>query len=128
MSTDLTLLVWAVALTFAQSLIAVLGAMVQVGLPALAGNRDNLPPITGWAERAARAHRNMLESIALFAALVLVAQVAGKANATTALGAAVFFWARLLYVPIFVIGVPWVRSGLWTISVVGLVLIFSQLI
>ena len=104
-----------------QSVIAVLGAMQQVGLPALAGNRENLPPITGWAGRAARAHRNMLESLVLFAALVLVAQVAGRANATTALGAEVFFWARVVYVPVYVIGIPWARTGVWGVSVVGLV-------
>jgi uncharacterized MAPEG superfamily protein len=128
MSPDLTFLVWAAALTLAQALIAVLGAQTQVGLAALAGNRENLPAITGWADRAARAHRNMLENFVLFAALVLVAQVAGKANATTALGAQVFFWARLIYVPLFLAGIPWVRSATWTVSVIGLVLIFGQLV
>jgi uncharacterized MAPEG superfamily protein len=128
MSPDLTFLVWATALTFAQSIIAVLGAQVAVGIPALAGNRENLPPITGWADRAARAHRNMLESFALFAALVLVAQVTGKANATTALGSELFFWARLIYVPVFVIGIPWLRTGIWSVSVIGLVLIFLPLL
>jgi uncharacterized MAPEG superfamily protein len=78
--------------------------------------------------RAARAHRNMLENLALFAILVLVAQVAGKANATTALGAELFFWARLVYVPVFIIGIPWVRTGVWGVSVVGLLMIFRQLI
>jgi uncharacterized MAPEG superfamily protein len=128
MPTDLTLLVWAVALTLVQSVIAVLGAQMQVGLPALAGNRENLPPITGWAGRAARAHRNMLENLVLFAALVLVAHAAGKANGTTALGSELFFWARLVYVPVFVIGIPWVRTGVWAVSVVGLVIIFIQLL
>ena len=128
MSTDLTLRVWAVALTLAQSVIAVAGAMLQVGPTALAGNRENLPPITGWADRAARAHRNMLENLVLFAALVLVAHAAGKANGTTALGSELFFWARLVYVPVFVIGIPWVRTGVWAVSVVGLVIIFIQLL
>ena len=128
MSTDLTLLVWAVALTLVQGVIAVLGAQMQVGLPALAGNRENLPPITGWADRAARAHRNMLENLVLFAALVLVAHVAGKANGVTILGSELFFWARLVYVPVFVIGIPWVRTGVWGVSVVGLVLIFVDLL
>ena len=128
MSPDLTLLVWAAALTLAQAMIAALGAMLQVGLPALAGNRENLPRIAGWADRAARAHRNMLENLILFAVLVLVAQVAGKANATTALGAELFFWARVVYVAVFIIGIPWVRTGVWGVSVVGLLLIFRQLI
>jgi uncharacterized MAPEG superfamily protein len=127
MSLDLKFLVWTVALTLAQSLIAVVGAMMRVGLPALAGNRENLPPLTGWADRAARAHRNMLESLVLFTALVLVAQVRGKANAMTALGSEIFFWARL-YAPVFLIGIPWARTGVWGVSVVGLILIFTQLV
>jgi len=128
MTPDLKLLVWAVALTLVQSVIAVLGAIQEVGLPPLAGNRENLQPITGWAGRAARAHRNMLESLILFAALVLVAQVAGRANAMTALGAEVFFWARVVYVPVYVIGIPWARTGVWGLSVVGLVMIFMQVV
>ena len=78
MKPELVWLAWAVVLTFVQMLVAVLGATAQVGLPALAGNREGLPPITGWADRAARAHRNMLVSRVLFAALVLAAVVANK--------------------------------------------------
>jgi uncharacterized MAPEG superfamily protein len=70
----------------------------------------------------------MLESLVLFAALVLVAQVTGKASATTALGAQLFFWARLIYAPVYLIGIPLLRTCLWGISVVGLVLIFTQLV
>jgi uncharacterized MAPEG superfamily protein len=128
MSPDLRLLVWAVALTLVQAVIAAMGAQLQVGLPMLAGNRENMPPLTGWADRAARAHRNMLENLVLFAALALVAQVTGKANAMTALGAELFFWARLVYVPVFLAGIPWVRTGVWGVSVAGLVLIFIQLV
>jgi uncharacterized MAPEG superfamily protein len=128
MSIDLKLLVWSAALTLAQCLIAALGAMSQVGLPALAGSRDHLPAIEGWGGRAQRAHRNMLESLVLFAVVVLVAHVGGRANATTALGAQLFFWARLVYVPVYLIGIPWVRTGVWAISIVGLILIFVQLV
>lgn len=128
MTIDLTLLVWSVALAFAQMLVAVLGATQQVGLPKLAGNRDNLPIIESWAGRADRAHRNMLQSLVLFAALVLTAHVAGRANAMTALGAQLFFWARLAYAVIYVAGIPWMRTGVWAVSVIGLILIFLQLL
>jgi uncharacterized MAPEG superfamily protein len=128
MPIEMKLLVWAVALTLVQSVIAVLGAQLQVGLPALAGSRENLPPIEGWGGRAQRAHRNMLENIVLFASLVLVAQIAGKTDAVTALGAQLFFWARVVYVPIYLIGFPWVRTAIWGVSVVGLVMIFLQLV
>jgi uncharacterized MAPEG superfamily protein len=128
MKPELVWLAWAVALTFAQMLIAVLGAVAQAGLPALAGNREGLAPITGWADRAARGHRNMLESLVLFAALVLIAVVTNKTNSTTLLGAQLFFWGRLAYALVFIAGIPWLRTVVWTVSIVGLVLIFVQLL
>jgi uncharacterized MAPEG superfamily protein len=64
----------------------------------------------------------------LFAALVLTAQVAAKTNATTALGAQLFLWARVVYVPVYLIGIPWARTAVWIVSVVGLVMILLQLI
>jgi uncharacterized MAPEG superfamily protein len=109
-------------------LIAVSGATLQVGLPALAGNREGLAPCTGWAGRAARAHHNMLESLVLFAALVLVAVAAGKTNATTLLGAQIFLWARVAYAAVYLAGIPWLRTAAWFVSVVGLVLIFLQVV
>ena len=128
MKPEMMLLVWAVALAVVQMLIAVTGATLQVGLPALAGNRENLPPITGWAGRAQRAHRNMLENLVLFAALVLVAVAAGKDNATTLLGAQIFFWARVAYAALYLAGVPWLRTGAWFVSFAGLVVMFLQLL
>lgn len=128
LSTDLSLLVWAVALCIVQMLVSVLLALPQVGLPTLAGNREGMPALTGMAGRAIRAHYNMLENLVLFAALVLVAAIAGRANEMTALGAQLFFWARVAYAVIYLIGIPWVRTGVWAVSVVGLVLIFLQLL
>jgi uncharacterized MAPEG superfamily protein len=128
MSIDIKLLIWSVALTLVQAVIAVIGAQLQVGLPMLAGNRENLPVIVDWAGRAQRAHRNMLENLVLFGLLVLVANATGKANATTALGAELFFWARIAYAAIYLAGIPWARTAAWGVSVVGLLLIFLQLI
>lgn len=128
MKPELVWLLWAVALTLVQMLLAVGGATLQVGLPALAGNREGLAPCAGWAGRAQRAHHNMLENLVLFAALVLIAVVSGKTNATTLLGAQLFFWARLVYAGVYMAGIPWLRTLVWVASVAGLVLIFSQLL
>lgn len=128
MKPELMLVVWAVLLAFVQMLLAVAGATRQVGLPMLAGNREGLAPCTGWAGRAARAHHNMLESLVLFAALVLVAVVAGKTNANTLLGAQIFLWARVAYAAVYIAGIPWLRTGVWFVSIVGLALIFFQLV
>ncbi|MFZ5782359.1 MAG: MAPEG family protein [Pseudomonadota bacterium] len=123
MSPDLTYLLLSTILCFVQMLIAATGANQQVGLPVLAGNREGLPAMTGWAGRAKRAHANMIESLVLFAALVLIAAVAGKANATTATGAMIFFWSRLAYAVIYVVGVPWLRTLVWFVSVIGMAMI-----
>lgn len=128
MEPEMMLLLWAVVLAFAQALVAVQGAVMQVGLPLLAGNRENMPAIAGWAGRAARAHRNMIENLVLFIALVAVAVVADKTNAMTLLGAQIFLWARLAYAIVYVAGIPWLRTGVWFVSVIGMVLIFLQLV
>src|SRR5436190_24350293 len=95
MRPELSLLVWAVALTVVQRLIAVTGAFLQVGLPTLAGNREGLPEMKGWAGRAERAHLKMLQNLILFASLVIVAVLANKGNPLRVFGAQLFSWGRL---------------------------------
>ena len=126
MKPELTLLTCAVGLAILQVVVAATAATIQVGLPALARNRDKLPEFTGFAGRAHRAHRNMLESLVLFAVLVLVAVAAGKTNSMTLLGAQIFLWARLVYAFVYYIGIPWVRTGVWAVSIAGLVMIYMQ--
>ena len=127
MSPELKYLLFSVVLTFVQVLIAAAAANQVVGLTTLAGNRDDLPVMPGFAGRAKRAHLNMLENMVLFSALVLIAVVAQKTNAMTALGAMIFFWARLLYAVIYLIGIPWLRTLAWAVSVIGMVMIAWQL-
>jgi uncharacterized MAPEG superfamily protein len=128
MTTEMMYLVWSVALTFILALIAVNGAMLQVGLPKLAGNREHMPEFTGWAGRAVRAHRNMLESLVLFAVLVLVAQIANVHSAMTLLGAQLFFWGRVAHAVIYIAGIAWARTVAWGVSVAGLVLLFAAVV
>ena len=127
MPIELQMLVWSAALALVQMLVAVVGAQGQLGLPMLAGNRDVMPPVTGWAGRARRAHINMLESLVIFAALVLVAHATGETNERTALGAQLFFWGRAAYAIVYVAGIPWLRTLVWAVSVAGIALILSCL-
>ena len=128
MKPEMTLLVCAVALTLVQMLVAVSGSAAKVGVMPLFGNRDGLTVDTGWPGRAHRAHRNMLENLVLFAALVLVAAISSKTNATTLLGAQLFLWGRVAYAVIYLAGIPYLRTLSWLVSVVGMVLIFLQLL
>jgi uncharacterized MAPEG superfamily protein len=128
MSTELGYLVASAALTFVLVLIAVVGATLAVGLPKLAGNREPEPELTGWAGRAQRAHRNMLENLVVFAILVLVAHAAGVSDGTTRLGAALYFWGRVAHAVLYIAGIPWLRTAAFGVSVVGLLLLFEALI
>ena len=127
MTVELTLLVWSAVLTVVLAVIGATGAMLQVGLPMLAVNRENMPEITGWAGRAMRAHRNMLENLVLFAILVLVAKAIGVSNGMTVLGAEVFVAGRVAHAVLYIIGVPWLRTAAFAVSLVGLAMILLQL-
>ena len=127
MSLELTTLVWAVALAFVQMLIALSGAILQIGLPRLADNRADMPVLTGWAGRAQRAHVNMLESLVLFAPLVLIAENANKINVVSGAGVQLYFWARVGYAVVYIAGIPWLRTAVWGASVVGMIMVFSVL-
>lgn len=128
MPVELQLLVWSGLLALLQMLVAVIGANSQVSLPVLAGNRDSMPALTGWALRATRAHLNFLESLVVFAIFVIAGHLTGQLNATTALGANLFFWGRVVYAIVYLLGIPWLRTVVWGVSTAGLLLIFSQLV
>ena len=128
MKPELNLLVWATVLTVVQVLIAVGGAFMQVGLMKLVGNREDMPKLVGWAGRAERAHLNILQNLVLFAVLVVVAVLTNRTNGMTLLGAQLFFWGRVAYALIYLAGIQWLRTLSWLVSVVGLVLIFLQLV
>lgn len=123
MTPDLKYLLFSTILTFVQVLIAAALANQSVGLTTLAGNREGLGEMPGLAGRARRAHLNMIENMVVFVTLVLIATVGGKANAMTAMGAMIFFWARLAYAVIYLIGIPWLRTLAWFVSVIGMVMI-----
>ena len=128
MTPDLTYLVWSAVLCLVLAVIPVFGALGDVGLPRLAGNREDMQAAEGWTGRAQRAHRNMLENLILFAILVLVANITKRADATTALGAMIFFWARVAHAGIYIAGLPWIRTAAWAVSVAGLLMILSRLL
>jgi uncharacterized MAPEG superfamily protein len=128
MTVELTMLVCAVGLWIVQLLAAVTGGMMQFPAPVLAGNRETPCDGKGWVGRAQRAYRNMAESLLPFAVLVLVAHAVGESNATTVMGAQLFFYARVAYAVVYIAGIPWLRTAVWTAGFVGLLMILSQLL
>ena len=127
MTTDLVMLVaTAVLCLLLPTVYAVGRGQMPGGLAWAFGNRDTPLVVPAWTRRAERAHANLVENLAPFAILVLVAHVAGRANATTALGATLFFWARVAHAAIYVGGLVYLRTLAFFVGVVGEVMILVQ--
>ncbi len=128
MTLDLWILVACAALQWTLVMAAAWPRLQTNGFAWGMGNRNaasvTMPP---WAQRTQRASDNLHENLILFAILVLVVHVAGKANDISAMGAEVFFGARLLHAALYIAGVPVLRTIVWAISIAGLVMIASAL-
>jgi len=128
MNTELQMLVWSVVLGLAQIMIAATLGTMQRGLAWNAGARDEImPPLTGVAGRMDRALWNFLETFPFFAVAVLAVIVTQRSNAHTVLGAQLYFWARLAYVPMYAAGIAYVRTLVWVVSIVGLAMVLLPL-
>lgn len=128
MTVELTMLVYSVILTFVIISIPAVAGILQNGLAAQAGARDDLPEPTAFAKRARRLQDNMIENMVLFVPLVLAVQAAGVSSANTALGAQIFVVARVIHAGIYLAGVPTIRPLAWAVSIVGLIMIGSALL
>jgi uncharacterized MAPEG superfamily protein len=128
MTVEFQVLIWSLGLTFAQMLVALVGTILYLGIPKTVGNRDRIPELPGWPGRARRAHRNMIENMVLFAPLIVIADIAGRDNSMTQLGAQLFLWARAAYAVIYLVGIPYLRTLAWCVSAAGLVMIFLQVL
>lgn len=122
-----------IELTYLSATLAL--ALVQVFLPAgartsefgfkwNAGPRDQTPsserPLTGRLERA---QSNLFETLPLFIGAVLIAHLASANGALTVWGSALYFWGRVAFLPLYAVGIPFIRSLAWIVSLVGLVLV-----
>jgi uncharacterized MAPEG superfamily protein len=125
-SPETTMLLWATVLGLVQLLVATSLATKDQGLAYNLSPRDAAPPpVSTLAARLLHAFKNFMETFPLFAAAILFVTLAGKQDAATALGAQLYFWARLVYVPVYASGVTVVRTLVWTVSIVGLVMVLA---
>ena len=92
----------------------------QYGTQWNVGARDEeMPPLDPLPGRLARAQANLFETLPLFAAALLGAVAAGHLGAKTMLGAHLYFWGRVVYVPLYAAGIPLVRTIVWMIATTG---------
>jgi uncharacterized MAPEG superfamily protein len=123
-SIEVQMLCWSAVLGLVQLLISTTLAVNDRGLRYATGPHDTpAPPVKVLTGRLLRAFANFRETFVYFAVAVLLVTLLNKTSATTALGAQLYFWARLVYVPIYAAGISFVRTAVWTVSVIGLVMV-----
>jgi uncharacterized MAPEG superfamily protein len=129
MSTDLKYLAFTAMLTAALWIPYVVCQVQTNGLLSAPNYVDPTPrPVPTWGKRADRTFMNAVESFAPFAALVVVAHLAGKANGMTAFWAMSFFWLRLAHAVVYLLGLPFVRTLIFTLGFVCVAGIFWEVV
>ena len=128
MTVELTMLALSIVLGLVHIVVQASSATMQRGLEWNVGPRDGVaPPLTGIAGRHERALRNFIESFALFAAAVLIAHVANRHSTMTVVGAHLYFWGRVAYLPLYGMGIAYLRTLAWTVAALGIVLFLLAL-
>ncbi len=128
MTTELLMLALSAVLGFVHIVLASHWKSSAYGYRWAIGPRDEaVPPLGGVAGRLERASRNFGETFPLFVAAVVVAHLADRHGAMTVWGAQLYFWARVAYLPLYVFGVPVVRSLVWNVAALGIFLILFAL-
>ncbi|MBS2021855.1 MAG: MAPEG family protein [Deltaproteobacteria bacterium] len=94
----------------------ILNRTIRMGIPGvlLTPGVSDRPAEAEWAQRAKKAHYNAVENLVVFASLVTVTQLAGVSNHATAMACAVYFWARLGHFIALTLGIPYLRTLIWT--------------
>jgi uncharacterized MAPEG superfamily protein len=126
---ELQLLGWSVLLVVGHVVLAAQLSNWQYGLRYAASARDasvaEPRPLVG---RARRAFANLMETYPLFAVAVLAVGVAGRFDIWSVVGAHLYIWARLVYLALYLAGVPLIRSLVWNVALIGILMVLAQLI
>ena len=88
----------------------------------------NPKPQSAWAQRMIKAHVNAIENLAVFAALVLVANAAGISNAAIGTAAMAYFWSRIVHLLAYTFAIPWVRTGAFAVGWIAQMVVAWQIL
>jgi uncharacterized MAPEG superfamily protein len=127
-SPELQAVFCAILLGLVQLVLAILASVGGRGLPWAQGPRDDGGATLGRiGGRLERAYKNFLETFPFFLGAVVLVHALGKSSPTSVLGAEIYLWARLIYVPAYVIAIPFTRTLVWTASLVGIVMVLAAI-
>jgi uncharacterized MAPEG superfamily protein len=128
MTTELLMLALSVVLGFVHITVSAIATTSQYGAAwNLSARDDEMPPLKGIAGRLQRALHNFLETFPFFAAAVLIADATNRHNWLALWGSQIYFYARVVYLPIYAAGIPVVRTLVWTVATLGIVMVLLAL-
>jgi uncharacterized MAPEG superfamily protein len=84
---------------------------------------DKNPPLSPFTERLFRAQTNFFETFPLFASALLIVAVSQNSSVYSRWGALIYLLARVIYFPLYAFGVPVIRTLVWLVSMIGLLLV-----
>ena len=129
MTPELLMLALSVVLGFVHIAVSAIATTHQYGIKWNLSARDaQMPPLQLIAGRLHRALHNFLETFPLFAAAVLIADATNRHGPTAVWGSQIYFYARVLYLPIYAAGIPVLRTVAWSAAALGIVMLLVDLI
>ena len=128
MSVELKMLLFTIVLGVLQLLMATTASTMRRGLGwNLSARDEKKPDLTGIPGRMDRSFKNLMETFVFFVGAVLALQLSSKNGSISSLGSEIYFGCRLIYVPIYIFGIPVLRTLVWTASMIGLFMILFQI-
>ena len=128
MPIELKILALGALLLFVHIFTATRFKTAQYGRKWNVGARDAaLPAENVMTGRTMRAQANFLETFPIAIVALLGVVIAGKTSPTTALGGWIWLGARVVYLPLYAAGVPVIRTVVWSIGMIGLVMVIWPL-
>lgn len=129
MPVEIRILAWGAVLLIVHIFAAVHLKTRQYGAKWNMGARDEaLPPLNPVAGRLARAQANFQETFPIAIVALLGVVLAGRTSDMTALGGWIWLSARIVYLPLYALGVPMVRTLVFMASLIGLALVIWPLL
>jgi uncharacterized MAPEG superfamily protein len=128
MTPELTVLTLASLLAVIQLFLYAVPANLTLGSDYLAGPRDEKRLLTGVPARLQRAFLNHIEGLVLFTAAVVVVRLGAASTPFTNICAWTYLVARVVYIPLYGFGVPWLRSLVWGVGFLATVLMLISVL
>ena len=128
MVTELFYLLLTVGLCGIMWIPIVIERVLRIGLAETIGSKPDEINVPSWAMRLRRSHRNLVDNIVLFGALILILNMVEKHSYTTELASLIFFYARFVQAITHIFGIKWVRTISFVIGWLATAVIFLALI